>query len=128
VDYSFHQIAKLEVIKIENVFMKSELLVYQHKVKKNQAKQWEFYNAHITKILNDAFTNYRKDKELLKLWLTAYAQAFPDFVIPPFIALFLARMASKTISKIVNLGGVKEGTGTTMEVDCIIIKVVIKST
>jgi hypothetical protein len=28
-DYSFHQMAKLEVIKIENTFMKVEFFIYQ---------------------------------------------------------------------------------------------------
>jgi hypothetical protein len=108
--------------------MKAELLINQHKIRKNQAKQWEFYNAHITKILNEAFTNYQKYKELLKLQVAAYAQIFPNFVIPPFVAPSLATMVSKTISKIVSMGGTKEGIGTTMEVDSIVVKVAIKST
>jgi hypothetical protein len=43
------------------------------------------------KILNEAFSNYWKDKELLKFQLVAYAQAFPYFVVPPFVAPSLAR-------------------------------------
>jgi hypothetical protein len=108
--------------------MKAELLIYQHKVIKNKAKQWEFYNAHIIKILNDTFASYRNHKELLKLQLVTYALAFPDFVIPPFVAPSLARTMSKTIYEIISLGGAEEGIGTTMEVDSIVVEVVIKST
>lgn len=78
--------------------------------------------------MNDAFASNRKDKELLKLQLVAYAQAFLDFVIPPFVTPSLARMASKTISEIVSMGGAEEGTRITMEVDSIVIEVAIKST
>jgi len=38
----------------------------------------------ITKILNEAFSNYQKDKELYKLQLVAYAQGFLNFVLPFF--------------------------------------------
>jgi hypothetical protein len=38
--------------------MKAELFIYQQNFKKNRVKQWEFYKAHIIKILNDAFANY----------------------------------------------------------------------
>jgi hypothetical protein len=108
--------------------MKTELLIYQHKVRKNKVKQWEFYNAHIIKILNDTFASYRNDKELLKLQLTAYAPTFPDNVKPPFVAPSLARTVPETIYEIVSMGGVEEGTRTTMEVDSIVVEVAIKST
>ncbi len=57
-DYSFHQMAKLEVIKTKNMFMKAELLIYQQKVRKNQVEQVDFYKAQITEIMNDTFINY----------------------------------------------------------------------
>jgi len=63
--YSFHWMVELEVIKTKNTFMKVELLIYQQKVRKNWTKQWELYKAQITKILNNTFTNYRKDEKLL---------------------------------------------------------------
>jgi hypothetical protein len=57
-DYSFHQMVKLKLIRTENLFMKVEFFIYQQKVKNNQVEQWEFYKAHITNFLNDAFANY----------------------------------------------------------------------
>jgi hypothetical protein len=86
---------KLEGIIIEKAFIKVELFIYQHKVRKNWAKQWEFYNAQIIKILNETFSNYQKGEDLYKLWLAAYAQVFSNFVLPLFIAPFLARMSSE---------------------------------
>jgi hypothetical protein len=35
VNYFFHQIADLEVMKIKNMFMKIEVFIYQQNVKKN---------------------------------------------------------------------------------------------
>ncbi len=35
VDYSFHRIVELEVMRIKNTFMKAELLIYQQNVKRN---------------------------------------------------------------------------------------------
>jgi hypothetical protein len=82
----------------------------------------------ITKILNEAFSNYQKDKELYKLQLVVYAQGFPNFVLPFFGAPSLIRVKSKTKFRTVSMGGVKKQTRTTMEVDSIIIEVVIEST
>jgi hypothetical protein len=48
----------------------------------------------ITEILNEVFSNSKKNKELYKLWLVAYAQAFPDFVLPLFVAPFLIKKPS----------------------------------
>jgi hypothetical protein len=36
---------ELEGIKTENAFMKAEFVIYQQKVRKKQAKQWEFYRT-----------------------------------------------------------------------------------
>jgi hypothetical protein len=59
--------AKLEGIRIENMFTKVELFIYQQKVRNNRAKQWEFYKLQIIEILYEAFSGYQKDRELLKL-------------------------------------------------------------
>ncbi len=82
----------------------------------------------ITEILNEVFSNSKKNKELYKLWLVAYAQAFPDFVLPLFVAPFLIKKPSWTKSEIVSMGGAKEGTKTIMEVDSIAAKVATKNT
>jgi hypothetical protein len=63
----------------------------------------------------------------LKVQLVAYAQAFLHFVLPPFVAPFLARMSSKTRFGTISMGGVEEGTRTMMEVDSIVVKVITKS-
>jgi len=63
----------------------------------------------------------------LKLWLVAYAQAFLDFVLPLFVAPSLARMTSITKFGIVSMGRAKEGIGTMMEVDSIVVKVATES-
>ncbi len=80
------------------------------------------------KYSHNAFTNYQKDKKLLQLWLTTYAQVFPNFVLPPFVPPSLARSTSRTKFGMVSMGGVEEGTRTIMEVDSIATKVVIEST
>jgi hypothetical protein len=54
-------------IKIKNPFMKAKFFIYQHKVKKNWAKQWEFYSTQMTKILNETISNHQKDEDLYKL-------------------------------------------------------------
>jgi hypothetical protein len=77
--------------------------------------------------MNKAFSSYRKDKKLLKLWLPTYAQAFPNFVLLPFTTPFLAKTPSRTISGTVSMGRLEEGTITTMEVDFIILEVAIES-
>jgi hypothetical protein len=59
--------AELKGIKTENMFTKVEFFIYQQKFKNNQAKQWKFYKMQIIEILNETFSNYQKDKELLKL-------------------------------------------------------------
>jgi hypothetical protein len=58
--------------------------------------------------LNEAFSSYQKYEELYKLWLVVYAQVFPDFVLPSFVAPFLTRTPSQMISEIVSMGGVKK--------------------
>jgi hypothetical protein len=108
--------------------MKVKLLIYQQKVRKNRVEQWDFYKAKIIETLKDTFANYQKDEELLRFWLTAYAQTFPDFVVLSFVAPSLARTMSKCKSWIVNMGGVEEGIETTMEVDSNVTKVSIEST
>jgi hypothetical protein len=65
---------------------------------------------------------------LYKLWLLAYAQAFPNFVLLSFVAPFPTRMPSRTRFGIVSLGEAEKGTGTMMEVHYIATKVPTKST
>lgn len=125
--YSFHWMVELEVIKTKNTFMKVELLIYQQKVRKNWTKQWELYKAQITKILNNTFTNYRKDEKLLWFWLVGYAQAFLDFVVPPFVPPLVKTM-SRTRYGTIDMGGIEEGIETIMEVDSIATKVATQST
>jgi hypothetical protein len=96
---------ELEGIKIEKAFIKVELLIYQHKVRKNGAEQWEFYNAQIIKIMNETFSNYQKNEDLYRLRLAAYAQLFPNFVLPLFVAPFQGRMLSRTRFGAINMGG-----------------------
>jgi hypothetical protein len=59
--------------------------------------------------------------------LVVYVQAFPNFVLPSFVAPFIAKMLFRTRFRIVNMGGAKEGTGTTIEVDFIAIEMVTES-
>ncbi len=120
--------AKLEVIKIENMFMKVDLLIYQQKVKKNRAEQWEFYKAQIIENLNNTLANCRKDKELLQLWLATYAQPFPNFVVPSFVPPSLVRTTSKTRLGTISMGGIEKRIETIMEVDSIATKVATKNT
>jgi len=54
---------------------------------------------------------YWKDEKLYKLWLLAYAQAFPNFILLSFVAPFPARMPSRTRFGTVSLGEAKKGTG-----------------
>jgi hypothetical protein len=119
---------KLEGIITENAFIKVELFIYQHKVRKNWVEEWQFYNAQIIKILNETFSNYQKGEDLYKLWLAIYAQVFPNFVLPLFVAPFLAKMLSRTRFRAVNMEGAKEGTGTMMEVDSIVVEITTEST
>jgi len=65
---------------------------------------------------------------LYKLWFIAYTHAFPNFVLCSFIAPSPAKTLSKTKYGIVDVGGVEEGTTTTMEVDSIVAEVATKST
>lgn len=57
-DYTFHQMVELEGIRTKNAFMKAKLFIYQKKVKKNRAEQWEFYKTQIIEILNGVFSSY----------------------------------------------------------------------
>ncbi len=75
----------------------------------------------------NAFANYPKDEELLRLRLNAYAQVFPNFVVPPFVVPSPVRTTSRNKSKIVNMGGVEEKIETTMEVDSITTDVATES-
>ncbi len=86
------------------------------------------YKPHITKILNDTFASYRKDKELLQLWLATYVQTFADFIVPPFVPPFLGRTTFRTRCGMINMGRIKEGIETIMEVDSIATKMATKST
>ncbi len=63
---------------------------------------------------------------MYKLWLNAYAQAFPDFVLLSFVAPSLAMMALRTRFGIVSMGGAKEGIKPTMEVVSIVIEMATK--
>ncbi len=79
-------------------------------------------------ILNDVFATYQEDKKLLQLWLTTNAQAFPDFVLPPFVPPFLVRTMFRTKFRTTSMLGVEAETRTIMEVDSIAAKVATKST
>jgi hypothetical protein len=83
---------------------------------------------HIIEILNNTFTNYQKEEELLRFQLANYAQAFPDFVVLSFVPPSPVRMTSITRFGTISMGGVEDGIGTMMVVDSIIIEVAIKRT
>ncbi len=74
------------------------------------------------------FSSCRRDEDLYKIQLAAYAQAFLNFVLPLFVAPSPAKMPSWTKFEIITMGGAKEGTRTAMEVDSIAAKVVTEST
>ncbi len=77
--------------------------------------------------MNDTFASYQKDKELLRLWLATYTQAFADFVVPLFVPPFLVGTTSRTRYGMISMRGVKEGIETIMEVDSIVAKMATKS-
>ncbi len=52
--------------------MKIELLIYQKRSKKSQAKQWGLYKEQINEIILEAFESYKKNKELYQLCLETY--------------------------------------------------------
>jgi hypothetical protein len=45
-------------LKMEHAFMKVELLIYQKRNKRSQAKQWELYKEQIGEIIWEAFESY----------------------------------------------------------------------
>jgi hypothetical protein len=64
----------------------------------------------------------------LKLLLVAYAQAFPNFVVLPFITPSPTRTTSKSRFGTINIRGVEEGTRTIMEANSIVVEMAIEST
>jgi hypothetical protein len=57
---------------MKHSFMKAELLIYQKRSKRSQAKQWELYKEQVCEIIQEAFESYREDKELYHLHLETY--------------------------------------------------------
>jgi hypothetical protein len=120
---------ELEGIRIKNAFMKAESSTFINKRSRRiELNNGSSIKTHIIEILNKAFSNYRQDEELYKLWLVAYAQVFPDFVLHSFVAPSPIRMSSITKFGTIGMGGAEEGIGTIMDVDSIVAKVATKST
>jgi L-2-hydroxyglutarate oxidase LhgO len=67
-----HWMEEFDNLKMEYDFMKIELLIYQKRSKKSQAKQWGLYKEQINEIILEAFESYKKNKELYQLCLETY--------------------------------------------------------
>jgi hypothetical protein len=49
---------KFDNLKMEYVFTKVELLIYQKRSNRNQVEQWELYKKQVDEIIQEAFKSY----------------------------------------------------------------------
>ncbi len=53
-----YRVEEFNNLKMEHAFMKAELLIYQKRNKRSQAKQWELYKEQINEIIWEAFESH----------------------------------------------------------------------
>ncbi len=115
------------MIIIKNAFIKQSSTFINRRLGRIKLNSGSSTKHRLPNFLIRPFSNYQKYEDLYKLRLTAYAQAFLTFVLLLFVALSLAKMASRTRFGILSMGGAEKGIRITMEVDSIVVEMATKS-